>query len=179
MNERKKDQVMNFRLFVDGMVAAALFACPPFCLARGGGGHYVQPFGGPSYPGYSSNSYSYDSTPYPYTPTPEQWEVAKKRVKTYYAAIRKGRRPARHRYIAVETLRPTKKQTQDYLKRRLAAKGAQDQKAVDTGQLRCVMVFDTQKQQFVGSKCYLVDHLPSAGTVTQFESIGAEYVGQL
>lgn len=174
---------MKFRRCAGGLVAAGLFACSPFCLARGGGGHYIQPFGGPSYPGssYSSSSYSYDSTPYPYTPTPEQWEAARKRVTTYYAAVRKGRRrPARHRYIAVETLRPTKKQRDAYLKKRLAAKGAQTQsKAVDPGQLRCVMVFDTQKQQFVGSNCYIIENLPSAGTVTQFESVGAEYVGQL
>jgi hypothetical protein len=189
MNERIKDQAMKLQPCVCGLAVAGLFACSPFCLARGGGGgghgaggdrgynSYNQPYGYPSYQG------SYDLTPYPYTPTPEQQEVAKKRVKAYYASIRQGRRrPARHRYIAIETLRPTKKQTEEYLKKRLAVKGAQGQsspKAVDPGQLRCLMVFDTQKQQFVGSSCYLVENLPSAGTVTQFESVGAEYVGQL
>jgi hypothetical protein len=182
---------MKLQRYLSGLVMAGLFACSPFCVALsgGGGGHgakagrgyngydYNQPYG------YSSYQDAYASTPYPYTPTPEQQEVAKKRVKTYYAAIRKGRRrPATHRYIAVETLRPTKKQREDYLKKRLAAKGTQGQsssRAVDPGQLRCLMVFDTQKQQFVGSSCYLVEKLPSAGTVTQFESVGAEYVGQL
>jgi hypothetical protein len=178
---------MKLQPYVCGLVVGGFFACSPFCLARGGGGagggrgyngySYSQPYGYASYQG------AYDSTPYPYTPTPEQREFARKRVKAYYAAIRKGhRRPARHRYIAVETLQPTKKQREEYLKRRLAAKGAQGRsssKAVNPGQLRCLMVFDTQKQQFAGSSCYLVEKLPSAGTVTQFESVGAEYVGQL
>ncbi|MBV9997990.1 MAG: hypothetical protein JO015_02645 [Verrucomicrobia bacterium] len=177
---------MKLQSCVCGLVVAGLFACSPPCLARGGGGgenrghdyyHY-----NPS-SGYSSYQGSYDSAPYPYTATPEQQEVAKKRVTAYYAAIRKGRRrPARHRYIAVETLRPTKKQREEYFRKRLAAKGGQGgtaSKTGDAGQLRCLMVFDTQKQQFVGSNCYLIENLPSAGTVTQFESVGAEYVGQL
>lgn len=182
---------MKLQPCVCGLVIAGLFACSPFCLARGGGGGGHGDIGDRSYDrynynqgyGYSPYQGAYDSTPYPYTSTPEQQEVAKKRVAAYYAAIRKGRRrPARHRYIAVETLRPTKKQREEYLKKRLAAKRAQGQsssKPVDPGQLRCLMVFDTQKQQLVGSNCYLVESLPSAGTVTQFESVGAEYVGQL
>jgi hypothetical protein len=184
-NERIKERAMKLQPCVCGLVVAGLFACSPFCLARGGGGgaygqyhnNYNPSYGYPSYQSY------YNFTPYPYTPTPEQQEVAKKRVKSYYAAIRQGRRrPAKHRYIAVETLRPTKKQREEYLRKRLAAKGAQgssSSKTVDPGQLRCLMVFDTQKQQFVGSNCYLIENLPSAGTVTQFESVGAEYVGQL
>lgn len=177
---------MKFQPCVCGVVVAGLFAFSPLCRARGTGGggnrgydHYDY---NPS-PGYSSYQGSYDSAPYPYSPTPEQRETARRRVKSYYAAIRQGRRrPAKHRYIAIETLRPTKTQKQEYLRKRLAAKGTQGgpvSKRVDPGQLRCVMVFDTQKQQFVGSNCYLIENLPSAGTVTQFESVGAEYVGQL
>jgi hypothetical protein len=180
---------MKLQFHVTGLVAAGLLACPVFCLARDGGGgaahggglhrgyDYRQPFGYSSYPEY------YNSIPYPYTPTPEQQEIAKKRVKAYYAAIRKGRRrAATHRYIAVETLRPTKKQSEAYLKQRRAARGARTGSSagtVDPGQLRCLMVFDTQKQQFAGSNCYVVENLPSAGTVTRFESVSAEYVGQL
>jgi hypothetical protein len=191
-NKRIKEQAMKLQPCICGLVVAGLFACSPFCFARGGGGsgghgggeahgQYRNNYSS-SY-GYSSYQSSYDFTLYPYTPTPEQQEIAKERVKAYYAAIRKGRRrPAKHRYIAVETLRPTKKQREDYLRKRLAAKGGQGRsssKRVEPGQLRCLMVFDTQKQQFVGSNCYLVEKLPSAGTVTQFESVGAEYVGQL
>jgi hypothetical protein len=184
----EKRQVMKFQRYFCGLAVTGFLACSPLGLAHdgGGGGHgggigrnynYRQPFG---YTGYPS-SYSYDIGPYAYTATPEQQEVAKKRVKTYYAAIHKGRRrPARHRYIAVETLRPTKQQRQDYVKKRLAAKGGGAQAgAVNPGQLHCLMVFDTEKKQFVGSSCYLVEGLPNAGTATQFESVSAEYVGQL
>jgi hypothetical protein len=190
-DKKEKYQFMKRRSYLYGLVMAGLFACSPFCFARGGGGagghgggagHGYNDYNYNQLYGYSSYQGTYDSTPYPYTPTPEQQEVAKKRVKTYYVAIRKGRRrPATHRYIAVETLRPTKKQREEYLKKRLAAKKARGQssRAAEPGQLRCVMVFDTQKQQFVGSSCYLIENLPSAGTVSQFESVSAEYVGQL
>jgi len=40
------------------------------------------------------------------------------------------------------------------------------------------MVFDTQAKQFVGSGCYVVESLPTPGTVTKFESASAEFVGQ-
>lgn len=179
---------MKLQSYICELVVAGLFASAPFCLARGSGGgqghgsksahgyDYRQPYGYSSYPAY------YDSTFYAYTPTSDQREEAKKRVKTYYEAIRKGRRrPAKHRYIALETLRPTKQQREDYLRKRLAAKATGSQSpsgTVDPGQLRCLMVFDTQKQQFVGSNCYVVEGLPSAGTVARFESVSAEYVGQ-
>ena len=174
---------MEVQLYGCGLALTLIFACAPCCLARGGGGdhgshqdyHYREPFAYSSYPAY------YNPAPYPYTPTPEQQEAAGKRVKTYYASIRQGRRrPAKHRYIAIETLRPTKEQSRDYLKKRLAAGSRSESPAGagDPGQLRCVMVFDTVSQQFAGSKCYVLDGLPGDGTVMRFESLSAEYVGQ-
>jgi hypothetical protein len=142
-------------------------------------GRYWDPFWGSWYPGYAG---SYDSD-YWYTPTPEQEATAKKHVKDYLVAVQKGRRrAATHRYIAVETLRPTKKQLADYVKKRAEAKstagGTQlSSRWVEPGQLRCMMVFDTQSKQFVGSGCYVVGSLPSVGTVAKFETVSAEYVG--
>jgi hypothetical protein len=144
-------------------------------------GRYLDPFYGPSYHGYGGY---YDSD-YWYTPTPEQKATAQKRVKDYLAAVKKGRRhPARHRYIAVETLRPTKHQLQDYEKKlaeaKSAAAGGQTQLSnrwVDPSRLRCMMVFDTQSNQFVGSGCYVIGSIPPVGTVAKFETVSAEYVG--
>jgi hypothetical protein len=140
-------------------------------------GRYWDPFWGPWYPGYAG---SYDSD-YWYTPTPEQKTTAQKRVKDYLLAVQKGRRhPATHRYIAVETLRPTKKQLADYVKKRAQAKSAGAQLSdrwVEPGQLRCMMVFDTQSKQFVGSGCYVIGSLPPVGTVAKFDTVSAEYVG--
>jgi hypothetical protein len=41
------------------------------------------------------------------------------------------------------------------------------------------MVFDTQTRQFVGSGCYIVSGGLSNGEITQFETVSAEFVGQL
>jgi hypothetical protein len=143
--------------------------------------YYRDPFWGSWYPGYSG---AYDSN-YWYTPTPEQQAAAKKEVQAYLAAVQKGRkRPAAHRYIAVQTLRPTKKQVQDYVNKRATAKAAAansetqlSNRWVEPSQLRCMMVFDTQSKQFVGSGCYVVGSSPPIGTTAKFETFTAEFVG--
>jgi hypothetical protein len=183
------------------LVATAFFAISPVSLAHDHGGnagnagghmsapnnqgnqfrqegHYRDPFWGPWYPGYVG---SYDSD-YWYTPTPEQKATAQKRVKDYLVAVKKGRRhAAKHRYIAVETLRPTKTQLADYEKKREQAKSAAgtqlSSRWVEPSKLRCMMVFDTQSKQFVGSGCYVVGTVPPVGTVAKFETVSAEYVG--
>jgi hypothetical protein len=72
----------------------------------------------------------------------------------------------------VQTLRPTKKQLEDYTKKQLSPHPAQP------SQLRCLMVFDTQTKQFAGSGCYVVASEPSIGEVEKFETVSAEFVGQ-
>jgi hypothetical protein len=143
--------------------------------------YYRDPFWGSWYPGYSG---LYDSD-YWYTPTPEQKAAAEKQVQQYLAAVRKGRKhAASHRYIAVQTLHPTKKQLQDYLNRRAAAKSAAangetqlSNRWVEPDRLRCMMVFDTQSKQFVGSGCYVIASAPPPGTTARFETFTAEFVG--
>lgn len=59
-----------------------------------------------------------------------------------------------------------------------AAKGTQlSNRWVPSSQLRCVMVFDTQSKQFVGSGCYVIGSLPPAGTMAKFDTFSAEFVG--
>ena len=143
--------------------------------------YYRDPFWGSWYPGYSG---VYDSD-YWYIPTAEQKATAKAKVQAYLAAVKKGhKRRASHRYIAVRTLRPTKKQLQDYVNKRAAAKSATangqmqlSNRWVEPGQLQCVMVFDTQSKQFVGSGCYVVASTPPEGSAARFETFTAEFVG--
>jgi hypothetical protein len=174
------------------LTLVVLFAFAPLFSFAHSGGHmsgpafhherrYWDPFWGGWYPGYVG---AYDST-YSYTPTPAQATTAQKRVKDYLVAVRKGRRrPATHRYIAVETLKPTKKQLDDYAKKQAAAKsaaatggGQMSNRWVQPNQLRCVMVFDTQSKQFVGSGCYVIGNPPPVGTVAKFDTFSAEFVG--
>ena len=143
--------------------------------------NYRDPFWGSWYPGYSG---VYDSD-YWYTPTPEQKATAEKQVQEYLAAARKGsKRAASHRYIAVQTLRPTEKQLQDYVNKRAAAQSAAangetklSNRWVEPDKLRCMMVFDTQSKQFVGSGCYVIASNPPAGATARFETFTAEFVG--
>jgi hypothetical protein len=124
----------------------------------------------PPYGGYGLSYYDADSC---YTPTAEQVATAQEQVQDYLLATKKGRRhAAAHRYISLETLRPTKQQLEDYANKRLPKRPA------EPAQLRCLMVFDTQAKQFVGSGCYLVASRPSIGDVAKFETVSAEFVGQ-
>jgi hypothetical protein len=113
----------------------------------------------------------YDST-YSYAPTSEQRAGAQLEAESYLLAVHKRHKHApTHRYISVETLRPTNQQLDDYARKLPAARH------VDPAELHCLMVFDTQTREFVGSHCYIVGSEPSAGEVGQFEGISAEFVG--
>src|SRR5689334_17345527 len=73
----------------------------------------------PGYPGYDSNY------PFAYVATDEQNAEAKKRVRNYYAATQSNQhRTAKKRYIAVQTLRPSKRQIADYQQKRREAAAA-------------------------------------------------------
>ena len=86
-------------------------------MSSGGhGGHYLSPFWSPWFSGPGSYDVSYM---YTYAPSPEQQSIARKRIKNYLLAVQKGkRRAATRRYVSLETLRPTKAQSEDYLKKR-------------------------------------------------------------
>ena len=182
---KEKSAVIRLRLSIGGFVAIGLVVSPLLAPAHGGsgsmgsgghgqshGGHYLSPFWSPWY----SRPGSYDvSYTYTYAPSSEQQSIARQHIKNYLLAVQKGkRRAATRRYVSVETLRPTKAQSEDYLKKRAQSKVP----AADPAQLHCLMVFDTEAKQFVGSGCYVVESLPTPGTVTKFESTSAEFVGQ-
>jgi hypothetical protein len=119
-------------------------------------------------------------------PTPEQQGTAQQRVQHYLASVQRGRQPAaKRRYVAIQTLNPTVKQKLTYVTKKTKAGMAAEANGeklpatwVETEQLHCLMVFDTQSKEFVGSGCYVVGALPAPGTVAQFESVTAEVVGE-
>jgi hypothetical protein len=169
-----------------GLLAAGYFTFTPLTLAHGNsGGHmsgigsqgntqhnehcrYTTPFPGSSYDYHAA---IYDSI-YSYTPTPEQRAKAKQQVESYLLGVRQRRHhAATHRYISVETLRPTKKQVEDFVRKQPPTR------RVNPAQLRCLMVFDTQTREFVGARCYVVSTPPLAGEVAPFETVSAEFVG--
>ena len=169
-----------------GFLAASYFTFTPLTLAHGNsGGHmsgmdssgntqhndhsrYLNPFSGPS---YDYHARIYDSI-YSYTPTPEQQAKAKQQLESYLLGVKQGRHHAAiHRYISVQTLRPTKKQIEDFVRKQLPSRRVEPEK------LRCLMVFDTQTREFVGSGCYIVSTAPRPGEVTQFDTVSAEFVG--
>jgi hypothetical protein len=169
---------MKLPIYAAGLFVTGYFASTPLLAAghmSAGLGHdnehyrSIYPFWGSSYAAYAA---IYNSD-FSYTPTPEQQATAEQQIENYLAAVKKGRkRAAAHRYISVETLRPTKKQLDDYTQKQLPSRTA------EPSQLRCLMVFDTQTRHFVGSGCYLVTGEPSIGEVTRFETVSAEFVGQ-
>ncbi len=126
-------------------------------------------------------------TRYPdkYFPTPQQRKTALQRVAAFFEGIFHHRHAApKHRYIAIETSRPTSKQLALYKVRRAAAIGqAQAKKTklasywVAPEKLHCVMLFDTQSLQIVGNNCYFIPHLPPDGEMVRFDTINAEFVG--
>ena len=175
---------IRLRLSTGWFVAIGLVVFPLLAPAHGGSGgmgsgghgqshgeHYLSPFWSPWYSGSGSYDVGYM---YTYAPSPEQQSIARKRIKDYLLTVQKGERPPTRRYVSVETLRPTKAQSADYLKKRAQRKAP----APEPVQLHCLMVFDTQAKQFVGSGCYVVERLPTPGAVTKFESASAEFVAQ-
>jgi hypothetical protein len=176
----KKSGIMTIHWYFAGLLAIGYFTFAPLAKGNGGsGGHmsgmghhehcrYGDPFWTPSF-AYRAAIYNSD---YSYTPTTEQQAVANQQVEAYLVAVTKHRKhAATHRYISVETLRPTKKQVEDFAGKQPASR------RVEPGQLRCLMVFDTQTREFVGSGCYVVSGEPSAGEVARFATVSAEFVG--
>ena len=119
-------------------------------------------------------------------PSPEQQGTAQQRVQHYLSSVKEGHQPApKHRYIAIQTLNPTVKQKLIYVTKKTKAKMAAEANKetlpaswVETEQLRCLMVYDTESAEFVGSGCYVVGSLPAPGTLAKFESVTAEFVGE-
>lgn len=198
---KKKETIMKLTLHLVSLTATGLIAIPPASIAHGMSAHHMSAvqthdsdrdhdryhysdiYFSPPYGAYGVSYYDAD---YCYTPTAEQRVTAQEQVQNYLLAVKKHRkRAATHRYISVETRRPTKKQLEDYTKKRsegkfAASPGGSESSSgpVDPAKLRCLMVYDTQTKQFAGSGCYLVSKEPSVGEVSTCQTVSAEFVGQ-
>jgi hypothetical protein len=113
--------------------------------------------------------------------SPEQQKVAETNVRNYQA---RKHHQTTSRYVAVDTLRPNKKQSEAYVKKVATEKQKADwnkeklsDRWVEPAKLRCVMVFDTVSKEFVGSGCYVVGATPQLGEIDTFETYSAEYIG--
>lgn len=117
--------------------------------------------------------------------SPQQKRAAETQVQKYGEAVKRGKRaPAKNRYIAVQTLDPNRQQVEAYANEKEVKKKAVEAEGktlstewVEPNKLHCLMVFDTQSKEFVGSGCYAVAALPASGQIAQFEGIDAEFVG--
>ncbi|HET9377782.1 MAG TPA: hypothetical protein VFO40_22610 [Chthoniobacterales bacterium] len=113
--------------------------------------------------------------------SPEQQKAAEANIRTYQT---RKHQPTKSRYVAVDTLRPNKKQSEAYLKKVAKEKQKADwnkeklsDRWVEPAKLRCVMVFDTVSKAFVGSGCYVVGVSLEPGEIDTFETHSAEYIG--
>jgi hypothetical protein len=117
--------------------------------------------------------------------SPAQASIAQVHIKHYLTAVAYGHRPQpRNRFVAIKTLPPNKKQAAAYIKKRQAAAAAAaaknealPQKWVEPSNLKCVMIFDTQSKQFVGTVCYVIGSEPPIGEIAHFDTMSAEFVG--
>ncbi len=81
------------------------------------------------------------------------------------------------RYLAVRTSDPTPTQRAE-IRRNMEKPGSKysgPKKA--PGKICCVMVWDTQSREIVGTDCYAVLDLPTPGTVARFDAYTAQYAG--
>jgi len=115
---------------------------------------------------------------------PVQKVDAQQRAARYFTKVAHHQKPRpRGRYIALQTLDPTPKQKDKYLKDRATAqqKASSEGKPlgsewVDPSQLHCIMVFDVVTQESVGPSCYVVGTLPKIGDVNTYETVPAEFI---
>jgi hypothetical protein len=96
---------------------------------------------------------------------------------------RKHSRPV-GRYIAVDTLRPNKVQKAANVKKvaeerqKAAAKNEKlSDRWVESSATKCVCIWDTVSQEFVGSNCYVVGGNLQVGETGVFETHTSTYVG--
>jgi hypothetical protein len=120
-----------------------------------------------------------------YKINPQQQRAAQMQVRRYSGAVKRGKRaPAKSRYIAVQTLDPDPSQREHYAKQRESQRKIDEAQGralapewVEPTKIHCLMVFDTQSKQFVGSGCYVVAALPAAEQLVKLETVTAEFVG--
>jgi hypothetical protein len=116
-----------------------------------------------------------------YRATPQQIRVADQRA----TAVYKGFSPREKtlfkesgtRYLAVRTSNPTPAQMVE-IRKNMQKPGSLYAKPTSApDKVYCIMIWDTQAQEIVGTDCYAVLSLPKPGTVARFDTYTAQYMG--
>jgi hypothetical protein len=116
-----------------------------------------------------------------YKATPQQIALADQRATTVYKRFSPQERTtfkeSGTRYLAVRTSDPTPAQREE-IRKNMQKPGSLYAKPTSApGKVYCVMIWDTQSQEIVGTNCYAVLSLPEPGTVARFDTYTAQYMG--
>ena len=116
-----------------------------------------------------------------YRATPQQIRLADQRATATFNRFssqeKKVFKESGTRYLAVRTSDPTPTQWTE-IRRNMEKPGSLysgPKKA--PSKIYCVMIWDTQSREVVGTDCYAVLNLPTPGTLSRFDTYTAQYVG--
>jgi hypothetical protein len=116
-----------------------------------------------------------------YKATSPQTELADQRATAAFARFSTEEKSSLQRsgvrYLAVRTAGPTPVQWTEIRRdmQRPTSRYSGPRKVPE--KIYCVMIWDTQSQEIVGTDCYAVLKLPPAGELARFDTYTAQYVG--
>ncbi|HEY5705543.1 MAG TPA: hypothetical protein VIS96_08225 [Terrimicrobiaceae bacterium] len=117
-----------------------------------------------------------------YRATPQQVRVADQRATASFNRFtpqeKKTFKESGTRYLAVRTADPTPTQ-QIEIRKSMQKQGSRygGTTTKPPSKVYCVMIWDTQSREIVGTDCYAVLSLPKPGSVARFDTYTAQYVG--
>jgi hypothetical protein len=116
-----------------------------------------------------------------YQATAHQIQLADHRGAAFFASLSSSKKEelktAGTRYLAVRTSDPTPEQWKQ-IRRDMQKPGGKYQTAKSApSKIYCVMIWDTQTREIVGTDCYATLSLPTPGDVVRFDTHTAQYVG--
>ena len=117
-----------------------------------------------------------------YKATPQQIHLADQRASATYNRFtpqeKKTLKESGTRYLAVRTADPTPAQRAEIRKNMEKPGSLYSGPKAATSKVYCVMIWDTQTREVVGTDCYAVLNLPTPGTIAHFDTYTAQYVGR-
>ena len=116
-----------------------------------------------------------------YRATPQQIRLADQRATAAYKRFSPQEKTtfkeSGNRYLAVRTSDPTPAQMVEIRKNMQKPGSLYAGPTSASDKIYCVMIWDTQVQEIVGTDCYAVLSLPKPGTVARFDTYTAQYMG--
>jgi len=116
-----------------------------------------------------------------YKATPQQAQLADQRAAATFEQFlpqeKKTFEESGTRYLAVRTADPTPAQWTE-IRNDMQKPGSRYSGPTKAPtKIYCVMIWDTQSREIVGTDCYAVLKLPMAGELARFDTYTAQYVG--